>query len=182
MTNCLFVEKINSVYLKLTGDEKILNSIKNKFNFFIPNYKFHPKVQQKIWDGKISLFDLRYKLIPMGLLFDVMTYCDAQKHQIHFTNFKIEDLYDNSITAEFINEYMSYLGALVGKPARDYQIDAVYKALKYKRGILESATASGKSFIQYAIIKYLLLTNKASKILLVVPTVDLVRQMFNDFK
>jgi superfamily II DNA or RNA helicase len=42
------------------------------------------------------------------------------------------------------------------------------------------ATGSGKSLVQYLLIRILLLTNK--KILLIVPNISLVNQMKNDFK
>jgi superfamily II DNA or RNA helicase len=59
---------------------------------------------------------------------------------------------------------------------RDYQQEAVEHALKYKRCILESPTASGKSFIIYNIIKHI-----QAPTLLIVPTINLVHQMASDF-
>ena len=62
---------------------------------------------------------------------------------------------------------------------RDYQIEAVYDALRYNRKLLISPTASGKSFMIYAIVRYFVALGK--KILLVVPTTSLVEQMYKDF-
>ena len=69
--------------------------------------------------------------------------------------------------------------------ARDYQIDAVYSNLKLNRSLLLSPTASGKSFIIYALIRYyshLLKDEENSRCLLIVPTTSLVEQMYSDFK
>jgi superfamily II DNA or RNA helicase len=63
---------------------------------------------------------------------------------------------------------------------RDYQVDAVYDALKYNRKLLISPTASGKSLMIYSIVRYFAERNQ--KILLVVPTTSLVEQMFKDFQ
>jgi superfamily II DNA or RNA helicase len=63
---------------------------------------------------------------------------------------------------------------------RDYQIDAVYDALRYNRKLLISPTASGKSFMIYTLVRYFVA--KKQKILLVVPTTSLVEQMFKDFQ
>jgi len=63
---------------------------------------------------------------------------------------------------------------------RDYQIEAVYDALKYNRKLLISPTASGKSLMIYSIVRYFVETDK--KILLVVPTTSLVEQMYKDFE
>ncbi len=63
---------------------------------------------------------------------------------------------------------------------RDYQINAVYDALRYNRKLLISPTASGKSLMIYAVVRYF--AEKGKKILLVVPTTSLVEQMFKDFQ
>ena len=63
---------------------------------------------------------------------------------------------------------------------RDYQINAVYDALKYNRKLLISPTASGKSLMIYSIVRYF--TDKNKKILVVVPTTSLVEQMYKDFE
>lgn len=64
---------------------------------------------------------------------------------------------------------------------RDYQDKAVRAALKYHKGILLSCTSSGKSLMIYNIIRYL--RKKGQKhILLIVPNIMLVDQMYDDFK
>jgi superfamily II DNA or RNA helicase len=63
---------------------------------------------------------------------------------------------------------------------RDYQIDAVYDALRYNRKLLISPTASGKSFMIYTLVRYFVA--RKQKILLVVPTTSLVEQMYKDFQ
>jgi superfamily II DNA or RNA helicase len=63
---------------------------------------------------------------------------------------------------------------------RKYQIEGVYDALKHNRKLLISPTASGKSLMIYAIVRYYV--SKEQKILLVVPTTSLVEQMYKDFQ
>ena len=62
---------------------------------------------------------------------------------------------------------------------RDYQIKAVYQALKNNRKVIVSPTASGKSMMIYTIVRYFVA--KGEKILIVVPTTSLVEQMYKDF-
>lgn len=64
---------------------------------------------------------------------------------------------------------------------RPYQDEAVRAALKYHRGILLSCTSSGKSLMLYNIIRCIRKQN-FKKILLVVPNIMLVDQMYDDFK
>jgi superfamily II DNA or RNA helicase len=81
------------------------------------------------------------------------------------------------ISKEGVKEYMTRISRF--KP-RDYQVDAVYDALKFNRKLLISPTASGKSLMIYSVVRYF--AEKNHKILLVVPTTSLVEQMFKDFE
>ncbi len=61
----------------------------------------------------------------------------------------------------------------------DYQYDSFIKALENKRKLFVSPTASGKSAIIYAIVRYLQLSSV--NVLIIVPTTSLVEQMASDF-
>ena len=62
---------------------------------------------------------------------------------------------------------------------RDYQIDAIWHAIRTNRCLLLSPTASGKSLIIYTLVRYYHLMNL--KTLILVPTTSLVEQMYSDF-
>jgi hypothetical protein len=81
------------------------------------------------------------------------------------------------ISHEGVSDYMKSISR---HEPRDYQINAVYDALKYNRKLLISPTASGKSLMIYSIVRYFV--EKDKKILLVVPTTSLVEQMYKDFE
>ena len=75
------------------------------------------------------------------------------------------------------------------RPFRYYQLDALKKLLKYGKGICVSPTGSGKSYIIATLINELVKNSdriedfkKRPKILLVVPTRQLVDQMYKDFE
>jgi superfamily II DNA or RNA helicase len=72
------------------------------------------------------------------------------------------------------------MNAITHLEPREYQIDAVYDALRYNRKLLISPTASGKSFMIYTLVRYFVA--RKQKILLVVPTTSLVEQMYKDFE
>ena len=65
---------------------------------------------------------------------------------------------------------------------RDYQKEAFIHAIKKKRCLLLSPTASGKSLIVYLLVRFNLLRLKDKKILIIVPTTSLVEQLYKDFK
>jgi superfamily II DNA or RNA helicase len=64
---------------------------------------------------------------------------------------------------------------------RDYQVDAILQSLRYYRNLLISPTSSGKSAILYFKIRYHIdVLNQ--NVTLIVPTTQLVSQMYSDFK
>lgn len=65
---------------------------------------------------------------------------------------------------------------------RDYQIHAAYLILKYRQGLFQLATRSGKTLIAYLVFRWLLDHHIVNNCLLVVPSVQLVLQGVEDFK
>ena len=47
-----------------------------------------------------------------------------------------------------------YVKSITKFKPRDYQIDAIHDALRYNRKLLISPTASGKSLMIYALVRY----------------------------
>ena len=176
----LVIEKVNEVYLKITTEPHIEYELRDRFTFEVPNKKFMPQYRRRNWNGDIHLFDMRTKRIYIGLLDKIVAFCDQAGYTYSFENNKF---YGPPFE---VNEFVSkggvkdYMSAITHLQPRDYQIDAVYDALRYNRKLLISPTASGKSFMIYTLVRYFVA--KKQKILLVVPTTSLVEQMFKDFQ
>lgn len=64
---------------------------------------------------------------------------------------------------------------------RDYQEEAIRKCLKIGRGTIVVSTAGGKSCIIYGLIKNLWRILNKCKIFILVPNIQLVKQMHSDF-
>ena len=176
----LIIEKVNEVYLKVTTEPHIEYELRDKFTFEVPNKKFMPQYRSKYWDGFVHLFNMKTKRIYVGLLDKIIAFCINRNYSYQFVENKFYGLpfeVNDMVSLEGVKDYMKSITTL--KP-RDYQIDAVYDALRYNRKLLISPTASGKSFMIYTIVRYFVGKNK--KILLVVPTTSLVEQMYKDFK
>lgn len=161
------------------ADFGIEQELADHFTFDVPNAKFAPKYKSGIWDGRIRLFNQRKKLIYKGLIELVHKFARTREYEINI------DSGLNPTTNITRGEVVAFMNSLKlhgrGKPIeiREYQIDAVHKALANKRIILESATSSGKSLIIYSIIRYAL--ENSQRLVLIVPTVNLVTQMIGDF-
>lgn len=163
----IFVTKVNDVYLQAQCEKSIRYELADYFAFYAPGYKFNPKFKNKLWDGKIRLCRIDNGLMYYGLHKELEKFAAERDYHI---------VYDESFgqTSELTYDRQE-LGQAKYEP-RDYQIDAVSFALKHKRCVLVSPTASGKSYIIYMIMKHL-----KKRTLLIVPNIGLVNQMASDF-
>jgi superfamily II DNA or RNA helicase len=66
-------------------------------------------------------------------------------------------------------------------PPREYQYEAAYKILQWKKSLSQLATRAGKTLISYIIFRYAMEHLGVKKILMIVPSIDLVKQAYNDF-
>jgi superfamily II DNA or RNA helicase len=179
MTDIVIAKK-NEVFLKIEAEPHIYQELSEHFTFDVPGAKFMPQYRSKYWDGKIRLFSTHTGEIYVGLLDKVVSWAKKWDYNVEFKNNKFygTPLEENEmISYEGVKDYMTRISK--HKP-RDYQVDAVYDALRYNRKLLISPTASGKSLMIYSVVRYF--AERDKKILLVVPTTSLVEQMFKDFQ
>ena len=168
----LDVSIVDSVWLRVGCERGIAKELADYFTFKVPGYKFMPAFRNKVWDGKIRLFNTQNHNIYYGLIPYLEKFCAEREYEIQ---------YDSSIDlAEEFSE--AEADAFISKlnlphEVRDYQKKAFIYAIRNHRGLLLSPTASGKSLIIYLIVRYL-----RARTLIIVPTISLVAQMYKDFK
>lgn len=176
----IIIQKKNEIYLKVETEPHIHRELFEYFTFDVPGAKFMPQYRSKYWDGKIRLYSNHTGEIYVGLLDKLVSWAKKYNYTVEFKDNKFygSPFEENEmISYEGISDYMISISK--HKP-RDYQIDAVYDALKYNRKLLISPTASGKSLMIYTIVRYF--TEKNNNTLIIVPTTSLVEQMYKDFK
>jgi superfamily II DNA or RNA helicase len=176
----IIIKKKNEIFLTVKAEPHIFQELSDHFTFDIPGAKFMPQYRSKHWDGKIRLFSTHNGEIYVGLLDKIISWAKNHQYSIEFENNKFYGTpfeENEMISYEGVSEYMTKISK--HKP-RDYQIDAVYDALKYNRKLLISPTASGKSLMIYSVVRYYIESSK--RILLIVPTTSLVEQMYKDFE
>jgi len=164
-------ELYNIIYCKDKEKKKI---IYDAFSFFTEGYKYMPKFKYGIWDGKIHLFNLKNNTFPNGLLFDLIKI--FQKYNYTYT---IDPkLYPINFEEKYKKWEENTLYKLQLYPY-DYQIKAFEFCLKANSAFILSPTASGKSLIIYLLLRYFI-ENTNFKILISVPKINLVEQLYND--
>lgn len=177
----IYIEKLNESTLRVySNDFGIEAELADYFSFYAPGYKFAPTYRAKVWDGKVRLYDQYKKTLPYGLLEYVNLYAETNNYNV---SVQPNIIPEEHITLEEVKEFASSLNIhSKGKKIelRDYQLDAVHRALNKKRLLALSPTSSGKSAIIYVYMRWHLRYDR--KIVLMVPTTSLVSQMYSDFK
>lgn len=175
MTANVNCHKLNEVYLKIECDRSTAQELNEFFSFYVKNFQFHPKVKAKMWDGKLRLFNLKNYTLYIGLLSKLKKFCNEREYILCL---------DKSLNIEnSINEVDGIIDTF-DLPAkyslRDYQKATLRHFLKHEKMLLISPTGSGKSLSIYSCIKSIF--HEVDKILLLVPNVSLVHQIYEDFE
>ena len=163
------ISKKNEVYIQIDSEASTAQEICDHFTFMVPGYTFMPSYRNRMWDGKIRLFNVRNRLLYGGLFEHLCKFLYTRDYKVKF---------DSDFNNEKIKIKKDFIDSLkLPVIPRDYQMIAANHALSHHKTLLLSPTASGKSLIIYIILRYLNL-----KTLILVPTTSLVSQMYNDFR
>jgi len=160
------------------------NQLKLYLTRKVKNYRFQKRVKLGVWDGSISYFKDGY--IDFGLWQEVYQCCKEYGYPFIIEN-KEQFPINKDITKEklqsFIDDFYKDHKTKEGNPfiPYDHQVEAIYQILKYQFGIVEIATAGGKSLVFGTLLFYYLKNiNPDAKFLLIVPNISLVTQFYND--
>ncbi len=172
----VILHKLNEAYIKVECEKSISQELSSYFSFRVPGYQFVPAYKNKLWDGFIRLYDLRTNQIYHGLVPYIEKFC-AERNYTSEINSEI------NVTESFsLVEAVNFIRTLdLPHEIRDYQLNAFVQAVRNRRLLLLSPTASGKSLILYVILRWLQ-ESDYKRGLLIVPTTSLVEQMYTDFE
>ena len=176
----LIITKKDEVFVKINCEKHIARELSEFFTFFVPGYQFVPAFRNKIWDGKIRLFNLQSFTLYRGLLGYVESFCNERDYTFEYeSGLDIQDEYSLYHAKKFIEELKVHAR---GEPieVREHQINAFVHAMQNRRALLLSPTASGKSLIIYMLFRQLHQYQNL-KGLVIVPTTSLVEQLYSDF-
>ena len=172
----LILHKKNEAYIQFECDRGIAQELSDYFTFFVPGHQFTPAYKSRMWDGKIRLADLRSFTIYHGLVPYIEVFCKERDYTLEIDS-------DVSVTQNFsLVEAKEFVDTLkLPHEIRDYQLKSFVQAVRNRRLLLLSPTASGKSLILYLIVRWLQ-ESDYKRGLLIVPTTSLVEQMYKDFE
>jgi superfamily II DNA or RNA helicase len=177
----LVIAKKDEVYAKITCEKHIAKELSEFFTFFVPGYQFVPAYRNRVWDGKIRMYNLQTNQIYLGLLPYIEEFCREREYNFEYGDPRpdIEDEYSVYHAKKFIESLDIHSR---GEPieVREHQLNAYIHAMQKRRALLLSPTASGKSLIIYLLFRQLHQYQNL-KGLVIVPTTSLVEQLYSDF-
>jgi superfamily II DNA or RNA helicase len=169
----------NKKYLVIDSCTELeYEQLKSSLTKKIEGWRFHPLVKKKVWDGNITF--IKGNKVPAGLWKEVIDIC--KEYDLPFTLNGITNIFDSELTVETFNAWVSDFFKNSDIKPRDYQVDAAYKILRYRRCLAELATSAGKTLISFMVVGYMLEQLGKKKILMIVPNVSLVVQASGDFE
>ena len=180
--NKIHITKKDEVYAKVECERSIQQELSDYFTFYVPGHQFTPAFRNRIWDGKIRLFNLHTRQIYLGLLEYIEVFAKERDYEIEYGDPR-PDLTDD-FSLYLAQKFVETLNITSrGKPieVRDYQLEAFTHGMRTHRTLLISPTSSGKSLIIYLFFRQLL-DFKGYKGLIIVPTTSLVEQLYSDFE
>lgn len=171
MSDRIRVVYYDEVNCKIDCDAGLAMELADHFTFDVPGAKFMPAYRNKVWDGKIRIFNPLTCLLYCGLLHHLEQFCKSRDYEIEYDG----PFADTEFSLIEAKKFIEKLGPK--HEPRDYQVEAFVHAVRKRRSVLLSPTGSGKSFIIY-----LLACWYRSRTLVIVPTTSLVHQMASDFE
>jgi superfamily II DNA or RNA helicase len=178
-------DKKREVFTIIEADRVEYHQTKLHLTRYTKGHRFDPRVKMGLWDGKISLFKDEGEF-NLGLWKEVYDLCKLNGWK--FTVENKEDFPINKhVTLEGVIEFCKkFFKNHKNKDGSDFfpydhQIESAYKILRNRYCLSEVATGGGKSLI-FAIVAFYIMSeiNPNSKFLLIVPSISLVTQFYDE--
>lgn len=153
----------------------------------VKGYKYMTPFKIRVWDGKNTYF--KSGRINIGLWKEAIIACKVIGSKFTLEN-KEDFPLNRDVTLEKVQEFCKEFfkdhkikdkeGNWIPFFPYDHQIESAYKIIKNRYCISEVATSGGKSLIMSIVFYYVLNLNKNAKMLIIVPSISLVTQMYDD--
>lgn len=163
-------------------DTKCLKMLQKEVNLvnpicYLPTYKGIPFTEDVLWDIKKSDGTIVfYSCIGMWQVY----YKYFKEYGWEFDG--LDKKWFKNPVKHSLEEFKAIVDSwgLLYKP-RPYQYEAAYKILQWKQSVSQLATRAGKTLTAYIIFRYAMEHMGVKKILMIVPSIELVKQAYSDF-
>ena len=81
------IEKVDEVYVRVSADPSTKMELSDFFTFEVPGASFMPAVRNKVWDGKIRLFNAMTGMVYLGLVPYIHKFCKSRDYEVQHINY-----------------------------------------------------------------------------------------------
>lgn len=174
MTRKAIIKVLDEVNCVLIGlDPKDNKWFQDKFSPFAQNYRFSKKYKLGQWDGRISFYSKGGKTY-VNLLDQIIPQLKKWGYKIELLDNREQFTLDIPVIDE---KYLEDVGIILG----DHQVKGINAITQNNGGIVLAGTGAGKS-IMCAAMSLLYHRVTGLKVIMIVPTSDLVLQGVEDFR
>ena len=75
------ISYLDDVHCKVECEASIAQELSDFFTFEVPGAKFMPQVRNRVWDGKIRLFNQVTRTIYVGLTNYIVDFCRVREYK-----------------------------------------------------------------------------------------------------
>lgn len=180
MASITIIHENSSNVLVKCDNEGVAQELVDMFTFQQPG--FHKNRWTK-WDGTVRLYNKASCKLPHGLWMNVAVYAKKQGYTLDIDPILMKkiDLDDKEFDEWVADMKLSSKGEDI--TPHDYQSEIVKDFIKHRRVTALAATSAGKSLSIYLCVRYALMNiEDDEKILILVPSINLVNQLYADFE
>ena len=76
------IKNRNHSVLDIQCDWGIAQELSEFFSFYVPGYRYMPAYKNKVWDGKIRLFNIQTMDLPVGLYAYIQDFAKSRDYII----------------------------------------------------------------------------------------------------
>ena len=158
-------------------DIDTFNLVSPKLCVKVPNAEFTPKYKIGLWDGLKRYYKLNGTTFgfPKGFIDYVIKKLKDENIEV------IYESIEQTINIPTLEEFNTFVDSLnIPFKPYDYQLKASYESIRDKRRVAVMSTSSGKSLCVY--IESMWFKSQGYKTVIIVPTIMLTTQLYEDFK
>lgn len=145
----------------------------------IRNARFRTKNRR--WKGDVNFLKGANNRLPIGLWKELKGICSRFGFPLKTKG--LSDIINGDLEKDRVIKFCSKL--IEKQPEveeRPQQIDAVFRALRFRYCMIHVATAGGKTIIEYMFFMWLFYHKEIKKVLIICPDMDLVVQTYQEFE
>jgi len=162
----------------IDGTKEEIEQLDISFTRKIENAKWRSR-NHPYWNGDVHFFDKKLR-IPFGLWDKVQDVCKRYNYKLEIDG--MDKVIDFNFDEDEYRKWEKEFFKNSNKKPREFQTKAVIEILKWRRSMSELATSSGKTQIIFCVFAFLKQKGLLNKMLIIVPSVNLITQGIEDFE